>query len=126
VYEGRLGGCKRLNVAVLIFSSPVQHRNTEHALDVIRLLVEQGGSVNVFLLGDGVYNSQRKIADSGVDNAASSLSQLRVTVVNCSTCARLRGIVEEDLIGGAKNGSLEDLVEFVENADIVLSFTEEI
>lgn len=115
-----------MRAAVLIFSSPVQHKNTEHALEVIRLLVEQGGNVSVFLLGDGVYNSLRKIAVSGVDNAASSLSQLGVTVVNCSTCARLRGIAEGDLIAGAKNGSLDDLVEFVEGADVVLSFTEEI
>jgi len=87
-------------------------------------MIARGNRVEVFLIGDGVYNSYAALATpkgAPVVFALSQLQGLRITA--CSTCAGMRGAGE--LIRNARLGTLEDLTEEMERADVILSYTGE-
>jgi sulfur relay (sulfurtransferase) complex TusBCD TusD component (DsrE family) len=45
--------------------------------------------------------------------------------INCSTCARARGLSEDKLTSHVRNGTLEDLSELLLSADRFLTFAQE-
>jgi sulfur relay (sulfurtransferase) complex TusBCD TusD component (DsrE family) len=111
-------------VLVILFSSPVQHREAEMARDRALSLIAAGYSVSLFLLGDGVYNASEMLLHPGSAGVVSSFAQMvGADIVCCSTCLAMRGV--QNLIGTARKGGLEDLVDEMEEADIILNYTAE-
>lgn len=115
------------HLGLLLFVSPVQHRAADTVVDLAETAAAAGHSVSVFLLGDGVYLASRSLLTAPEEGAVHRLARLgdRVEVVSCSTCARFRGLREDDLVPNARSGTLEDLVDLFGSADRLLSFTGE-
>jgi sulfur relay (sulfurtransferase) complex TusBCD TusD component (DsrE family) len=116
------------HLGILLFASPIQHRSTDTAIALAEAASRQGHRVTVFLLADAVYCSSRALLTAPEEGAVHRLSRLPASadVVNCSTCARFRGLGDESsIISNARNGTLEDLVELVRSADRFLAFTGE-
>ena len=121
---GRLKRSDNLRCLLLLFSSPVQHREAEHVLEKARTLSAAGHTVSIFLLGDGVYNASARLAEPGGAEVVAGFAGLTgVRLEGCSTCSAMRGV--HTAIPGAKIGGLEDLVDAIENADAVFNYTAE-
>ncbi len=116
---GRLG--------LLLLCSPVQHRSVETAVGLAEAAARLGHSVSLFFLGDAVYATSRALLSAPDETVVHRIAKLPPSVerVNCSTCARFRGLGDGALIPRARNGTLEDLVEILDTSDTFLSFTEE-
>lgn len=116
---GRLG--------LLVVASPLQHRAPAIAAGLAEAAVAQGHAATVFFLGDGVLTSRRAVAAADASGPSARLARLgtAVELINCSTCAMLRGVTEADLVANARNGTLEDLVELLERADRFLPLGQE-
>jgi sulfur relay (sulfurtransferase) complex TusBCD TusD component (DsrE family) len=113
-----------LHCLILLFSSPIQHREAEHVLEKARTLSAAGHTVTIFLLGDGVYNASAQLAKPGGAEVVAGFAGLNgVRITGCSTCFAMRSVNAE--IPGAKIGGLEDLVDEIESADAVLNYTAE-
>lgn len=106
-------------LGILVFSSPVQHRAPGVAAGLAEAAVALGHAATVFCLGDGVLLSSRSIAQNDSEGPGARLARLSkgVELVNCSTCAKFRGLGDLDLIPNARNGTLEDLVELLDRSD---------
>jgi uncharacterized protein involved in oxidation of intracellular sulfur len=92
----------------------------------LNLMRTAGNNVSVFLIGDGVtaafeglspahayYNTQDMLRQIGARGG-------RVGV--CKTCLEARGILDQHLVTDAKRATLDDLTDWTEEADKVLSF----
>ena len=114
-------------LGMLLFVSPVQHRWPEVAAGLAEAAAAEGHRVRVFCLGDGVYNTSRRMADPATETVVHRFAALagKASFVNCSTCARFRGVDDGSLIANAKNGTLEDLIDLISGSDRLLSFTQE-
>ncbi len=108
----------------ILFSSPVQHREAEYVLEKAAALSGEGHTVSVFLLGDGTYNASMPLSRKGAAEVVAGFAGLGgVNIICCSTCSAMRGV--STLIEKAKMGGLEDLVEEIETADAIFSYTAE-
>ncbi len=116
---GRLG--------ILLFTSPVQHRAPSIATGLAEAAAAARHAVTIFCLGDGVYATSRALARGDSEGVVARLAQLgdSVQLVNCSTCARFRGLSDDDLIANARNGTLEDLVDVMAHSDRFLALDRE-
>lgn len=116
---GRLG--------ILLFASPIQHRVVETAARLADASARRGHTVSVFLLADAVYCTSRVLLSSPGESVVHAFAALpsSVVLINCSTCARFRGLPDDALLPNARNGTLEDLVELVGNSDRFLALTGE-
>ena len=112
-------------LGVLLFSSPVQHRTAETAVGLAEGAARAGHSVRLFLLGDAVYCSSRALAEADAEGVVHRFARLppSVTIVNCTTCARFRGLDDRALVANARNGTLEDLVDLLTTSDRFLALT---
>jgi sulfur relay (sulfurtransferase) complex TusBCD TusD component (DsrE family) len=113
------------HLGILLFASPVQHRIGDTAVGLAEAAGRHGHQVTIFFLGDAVYCTSRALARADVEGVVHRFAELpaSVTLVNCSTCARFRGLDDTALIGNARNGTLEDLVELFGNSDRFLALT---
>ncbi len=114
------------HLGILLFASPVQHRMPETAVGLARAAARGGHRVSVFFLGDAVYCTHRALAAADPEGVVRRFSELpaSVSLVNCTTCARFRGVTDELLLPNARNGTLEDLVDLMAEADRFLALTE--
>jgi sulfur relay (sulfurtransferase) complex TusBCD TusD component (DsrE family) len=113
------------HLGILLFASPVQHRTAETAAALAEAADRGGHTSTIFLLGDAVYATSRTLADSDAEGVGRRFAGLprSVALVNCSTCARFRGLADDALIPNARNGTLEDLVDLLGNSDRFLALT---
>jgi len=114
-------------LGILVFPSPIQHRLPAIGLGLARSASQLGHQVTVFFLGDGVYCTSRALQAAGSDSVVTHYAQLprSVALINCSTCARFRGLADGDLIPNARNGTLEDLADLLTGADRFIALTQE-
>ena len=115
------------HLGILLFVSPIQHRSPEIAAGLARAAAEGGHSTTIFFLGDGVYNTSRAMASAELSTVVTRFAELPASVqlINCSTCARFRGLLEGAILPNARNGTLEDLSELLSSADRFLTFAQE-
>jgi sulfur relay (sulfurtransferase) complex TusBCD TusD component (DsrE family) len=113
------------DLGILLFASPVQHRAADTGVSLADAAGRLGHRVTVFLLGDAVYCTSRSLARADEEGVVHRFATLppSVSLVNCSTCARFRGLDDDGLIGNARNGTLEDLVELLGRTDRFLALT---
>jgi sulfur relay (sulfurtransferase) complex TusBCD TusD component (DsrE family) len=114
-------------LGILLFLSPFQHRAPETAARLARAAVREGHRATVFFLGDGVYNTSRALAEASPESVVRRFADLptEVRLINCTTCARARGLTDEALVPHAQNGTLEDLSDLLLSADRFLTFAQE-
>ncbi len=109
---------------IILFSSPVQHREAEYAVRKAKMLRGAGHTVSMFLLGDGVYSASKPPSLKGGADVVADMAGLGdVGIVACSTCSAIRGVVT--VISNAKIGGLEDIVQEIEAADMIFNYTAE-
>jgi sulfur relay (sulfurtransferase) complex TusBCD TusD component (DsrE family) len=115
------------HLGILLFASPVQHRMAGTAVGLADSAGRHGHTVTVFFLGDAVFCTSRALAAADAEGVAHRFAGLpsSVALLNCSTCARFRGLHDGALIGNARNATLEDLVELLGNSDRFLALTGE-
>ena len=114
-------------LGILLFLSPFQHRGPETAVLLSQAAAQQGHRATIFFLGDGVYNTSRALAEASPDSVVRRFADLppEVQLINCSTCARARGLSEEAILPRAQNGTLEDLADLLLSADRFLTMAQE-
>jgi uncharacterized protein involved in oxidation of intracellular sulfur len=115
-------------LTMIITSSPYGDERIWNALRLAEALScsSEKVKVNIFLIGDavnaakkghkppkGFYNLEKMLAD---------LVKIGATVNVCHTSANLRGLTEQDLVGGAKIGTITGLAKWIEESQKVLSF----
>lgn len=110
-----------MKVAILLFTSPVQHENSEHVLQVAHALRAAGNQVRIFLLGDGVYNASKSLVPESVETVVTRIRDEGFDMTACTTCATYRGV--DKVLPGARLGTLEDLVDMADDCDVFLNFT---
>ena len=115
------------NVLIVINDGPY---GTERAYNGLRLAASlahrEGGSVRVFLIGDGAACARRgqKVPQGyyNVEHLLQATTRRKGQVGVCATCMDARGLAETDLVDGCHKGSLEELTSWTLEADKVLSF----
>jgi uncharacterized protein involved in oxidation of intracellular sulfur len=115
-------------VTMVVSSSPYGDERIWNALRLAEALSCSGAKmkVNIFLIGDavnaakkgqkppkGFYNLEKMLAD---------LVKIGATVNVCHTSMNLRGLAEEDLVAGARMGTITGLSKWIEKCQKVLSF----
>jgi uncharacterized protein involved in oxidation of intracellular sulfur len=82
--------------------------------------------VRIFLFGDGVTCALAGLSPAHADYNPQELLQAiagaNAEIAACGTCLEARGISQESLIAPVKRGSLDQLVEWVEEAEKVINF----
>ena len=84
---------------------------------------EPGQSVRLFLMGDAVICAKagQKVA-AGYYNAGDMVRMSGAEVLLCGTCMDARGLKDEELVEGARRGTLKQLAEWTAAADKLLVF----
>lgn len=111
---------------IILFSSPLQHQNTDTVYEFAKAAVEEGHEVSVFCDADAVYNlvaTQILLDQTTPAKKLAKLIDMGVRVLVCQQSARLRGIeVEKGLIEKVMKSSLGELAQLMEESDRVVSF----
>lgn len=108
----------------ILNDAPYGTERSYNALRLARALAKTGGqTVRVFLLGDAVNCAKagQKVPE-GYYNAGDMVHMAGGEVALCGTCMDARGLSEEQLVEGARRGTLKELAEWTAAADKVLVF----
>jgi len=113
-------------VTIIINEAAYGKERAWNALRLAMAMMTKGVKVNIFLLEDGVTVAKRgQRPPEGYYNLEKMLTQLiqnGTKVRACSTCLQARGLSQTDLVPGAEEGKILDLVEWVKESRSVLSF----
>jgi uncharacterized protein involved in oxidation of intracellular sulfur len=117
-----------MSVLIIINSGPYGSETTYNALRLAMSLTRQASEPNlrVFLLGDGVVCAvpgQR--TPSGYYNVERMIRHLvngGVEVHACLTCMEARGLASVELMEGVEPSNVDELAEWVRQADKALCF----
>jgi uncharacterized protein involved in oxidation of intracellular sulfur len=82
--------------------------------------------VRIFLFGDGVTSALAGLAPAHADyNPQEMLQAIKATdseIAACGTCMEARGLTQDSLIPAVKRGSLDQLIEWTEEAEKIINF----
>jgi tRNA 2-thiouridine synthesizing protein D len=79
--------------------------------------------VNIFLVEDGVFVAKKgQQADVRVEDMLKDAIKSGVNVKLCGSCAKARGLSQEEIVEGAEIGTMDELVKWVDGSDKVLMF----
>ena len=101
---------------------------SQRAYNGLRLAaaVSRKANSRVFLLGDGVLCAIAGLnpahADYNPQELLRSISATGAAIAACGTCMEARGIAAEALIGEVRRSSMDELVEWTEECEKVISF----
>jgi uncharacterized protein involved in oxidation of intracellular sulfur len=116
-----------MNTLLILNDPPYGTEKSYNALRLARSLLDKGASgVRVFLMGDAAtcaHGGQK--VPQGYYNIADMLGALLRRggeVGVCGTCMDARGITADELVEGAKRGSMDQLTEWTAGAEKVLVF----
>lgn len=116
-----------MNTLLILNDPPYGTEKSYNALRLARSLLDKGASgVRVFLMGDAAacaHGGQK--VPQGYYNIADMLGAVLRRggeVGVCGTCMDARGITADELVEGAKRGSMDQLTEWTAGADKVLVF----
>jgi uncharacterized protein involved in oxidation of intracellular sulfur len=115
-------------VTMVVSSSPYGDERIWNALRLAEALscssVEM--KVNIFLIGDAVNAAKKGQKPPkgfyNIEKMLTDLVKVGATVNVCHTSMNLRGLTEEDLVAGAKMGTITGLSKWIEKSQKVLSF----
>ena len=109
-----------VSIAVGLGSPAYSSERAFTALNFIHTALMEGHELKVFLFEDGIFLSKRG-QDPG--NFANPLPWLETIIEEgaevkfCGTCAKERGLTEEEIIEGVRKGTMADFVGMVSSAD---------
>lgn len=112
-------------LTILLLSGSMMCREGNVAVRLIRNAIDKGYKVNLFCFGEAVTAVKRNQAPKRFPNLGNELEAevargLKIAV--CSTCAEARGFTQDDIIEGAKIGSLTtDFSDYIEESDRVIT-----
>ena len=112
---------------LILNDPPYGTERSYNALRLARALLEKSaGTVRVFLMGDAASCAQggQKVP-AGYYNIGDMLGAVLRRggeVSACGSCMDARGIREDELINGAKRGSMDVLTDWTATADKVIVF----
>jgi uncharacterized protein involved in oxidation of intracellular sulfur len=120
-------GANAMQVLILLNDAPYGSERSYQGLRLADALlqVEEDLQLTVYLLGDAVACAKRgQQTPDGFYNLERMLRPVlrRGTVMVCKTCAAARGLVESDLVEGARLTPLGELAQLTLEADKVLTF----
>jgi uncharacterized protein involved in oxidation of intracellular sulfur len=103
---------------------------TERCFNALRLALallkeDEKPQITVFLMADAILAAKaRQKTPDGYYNLETMLKGVirHADVVLCGTCMDARGIDEDELVGGAKRSTMQQLAELTHAADKVLVF----
>jgi len=116
-----------MSTLFILNDPPYGTEKSYNALRLVRAMLDKGAEgVHVFLLGDAAscaHGGQK--VPQGYYNVADMLGGVlrrggEVSV--CGTCMDARGITADELVAGAKRGSMDQLTEWTLAADKVFVF----
>ena len=113
---------------LLILNDPPY--GTERSYNALRLAgalsKREGVEIKIFLIGDAAACAKRmQKVPAGYYNIEVMLKAVvrnKAEIGICSTCLDARGIVDAELMEGARRSSLEELVDWTQWADKVMTF----
>ena len=116
-----------MNVLVVVNDPPYGTERAYNALRLTRTLASRDDmEVRIFLVADavGCASTNQKVPQ-GYDNLGDMtrmITRRGGTVGVCGTCMDARGLLEDQLIEGARRSSLDEWAEWVVWADKVITF----
>lgn len=107
----------------ILNDAPYGSERSYNALRLAKALAKHGESVRVFLMGDAVACAKagQKVPE-GYYNAGDMVRMLGGEVSLCGTCLDARGIGADEIVEGARRGTLIELATWTAEADKVLVF----
>jgi len=108
----------------ILNDAPYGSERSYNALRLAKALAKrEDESVRVFLMGDAVACARagQKVPE-GYYNAGDMVRMVGGEISLCGTCMDARGIGTDDLVEGARRGTLTELAAWTAEADKVLVF----
>jgi uncharacterized protein involved in oxidation of intracellular sulfur len=113
-----------VNTLFILNDGPYGTERSYNGLRLARALSREPGQViRVFLLGDAVAcaKSGQKVPN-GYYNAGDMVRMAGGDVALCGTCMDARGLSDEQVVPGARRGTLTELARWTAEADKVMVF----
>lgn len=114
------------NVTIVLQDAPYGNEKVWNALRLSEALISVGMNVRIFLYGDSVISAKKgQVTPTGFYNIADMMAALikkGAEVRACLTCAKARGIKQEDFIDGTVIGKTLDLAHWVKESEKVMVF----
>ena len=111
---------------VIVNGSPYGSELPYNALRLAGALAVQEHFVEVFLLGDGVQTARRghdpRGAHASLEEMLRELIAKGAGVTLCGTCCQTRGLSADDVVDGARIGTMHDLADLVARSDRIVTF----
>ena len=115
-----------MSTVLLVNGSPYGTELPFNALRLAQALELSGESVELLFMGDGVNTARRgqepRAAHASIEALLAEILEKGVAVTLCGTCCQTRGLLESDLIDGARVGTIHELAAAVKRSDRVISF----
>jgi uncharacterized protein involved in oxidation of intracellular sulfur len=106
--------------------SPYGSQRAYNGLRLALALARKAVPVRVFLLGDGVTCALVGPAPGNPEyypqEMLQAIADAKNEIIACGTCMDARGLTQSSLIPAVRQGTLDQLVEWTEGAEKVLSF----
>ncbi|AKX93182.1 DsrE/DsrF/TusD sulfur relay family protein [Neomoorella thermoacetica] len=112
-------------LCLVVQTGPYTYQNLDTAYGLARAALAKGHGVSLFLYIDGVVAANKNIDAPGERNIAAMLQELAaagVRIASCGACSKFRGITDEMYIDGAEMGSLVDMADMIQEADVLINF----
>lgn len=108
----------------ILNDAPYGSERSYNALRLAKALSRrEGETVRIFLMGDAVACAKAgQKVPAGYYNAADMVRMVEGDVLLCGTCMDARGLRDEEVVEGARRGTLQGLAEWTADADKVLVF----
>jgi sulfur relay (sulfurtransferase) complex TusBCD TusD component (DsrE family) len=110
-----------MQIGILLTTSS-DHQNTYLVSKLSEAWLKQGHQVDLFLMGEGVYNGFAFRSPKGPQTPLSALIGLGAKVAVCGVTTEARGMAEGDLYPGIEIASQYELSKIVDRADRFLTF----
>ena len=113
-------------VTIVLQDAPYGNEKIWNALRLSEALISVGMSVRIFLYGDSVISAKKgQVTPTGFYNIADMMAGLikrGAEIRACLTCAKARGVKDEDFIDGAVIGKTLDLAHWIKEGGQVMVF----
>jgi tRNA 2-thiouridine synthesizing protein D len=132
VFEERQQGARVATMTVILGEPPYGRERAYLAMRFVMTARTEGHDVNLFLFEEAVHlpieDERDPAADETEEGLANSKNLIRSAIEMgadvriCGICAKQRQLQPEDLVEGARIGSMQDLVRWVAESDRVVTF----
>jgi uncharacterized protein involved in oxidation of intracellular sulfur len=116
-----------MKILLVLNDAPYGTERSYNALRLARALLEkQAGEVRLFLVGDAAAcaKSGQKVPQGyyNIGDMVGAAARRGGQIGVCGTCLDARGVSKDDLVEGAKRGTLDQFAEWTIWADKVIVF----